>query len=62
MPADPWLARDGDHPVAEAMALAVLSLVACVGGDRVGAVQLARQAERISADPHGPVARACCPP
>jgi predicted ATPase/DNA-binding CsgD family transcriptional regulator len=53
------LARDGDHPVAEALALAVLSLVACVGGDRVGAVQLARQAERISAGLHGPTARVC---
>ncbi len=53
------LARGGDHPAAEALALAVLSLVACVGGDRVGAVQVARQAERISADLHGPVARAC---
>ncbi|MGD0703004.1 MAG: LuxR C-terminal-related transcriptional regulator [Trebonia sp.] len=53
------LARDGDHPAAEALALAVLSLVACVGGDRVGAVQLARQAERMSAGLHGPEARAC---
>ena len=53
------LARDGDDPVAEALALAILSLVACVGGDRVGAVQVARQAERISADLHGPVVRAC---
>ena len=41
------------------MAEAVLSLVACVGGDRVGAVQLARQAERISAGLHGPTARVC---
>jgi predicted ATPase/DNA-binding CsgD family transcriptional regulator len=53
------LARDGDHPAAEALALAVLSLVACVGGDRVGAVQLARLAERISAGLHGPEARVC---
>ncbi|HEY2079099.1 MAG TPA: LuxR C-terminal-related transcriptional regulator [Streptosporangiaceae bacterium] len=53
------LARDGDQPVAEALALAVLSLVACVGGDRSGAVQLARQAERISAGLHGPTARVC---
>ena len=53
------LARDGDEPAAEALALAVLSLVACVGGDRVGAVQLARQAERISAGLHGPTARVC---
>jgi predicted ATPase/DNA-binding CsgD family transcriptional regulator len=53
------LARDGDQPVAEALALAVLSLVACAGDDRVGAVQLARQAERISAGLHGPAVRAC---
>jgi DNA-binding CsgD family transcriptional regulator len=53
------LARGGDHPVAEALALAVLSVVACIGGDRVGAVQLARQAERISAGLHGPTARVC---
>ena len=53
------LARDSGHPAAEALALAVLSLVACVGGDRVGAVQLARQAERISAGLHGPAARVC---
>jgi predicted ATPase/DNA-binding CsgD family transcriptional regulator len=53
------LARDGDHPVDEALALAVLSLVACVGGDRVGAVQLARRAECISASLHGPTARMC---
>jgi predicted ATPase/DNA-binding CsgD family transcriptional regulator len=53
------LARDGDDPVAEPLALAILSLVACVGGDRAGAVQVARQADRISAGLHGPVARAC---
>jgi len=53
------LARDGGHPGAEALALAVLSLVACVVGDRVGAVQLARQAERILAGLHGPAARVC---
>ena len=53
------LARDGDHPVAEALALSVLSLIACVSGDHVGAVQLARQAERISAGLHGPTARVC---
>src|SRR6202035_4547256 len=40
------LARDGDDPVAEAQALAVLGLVACVVRDRVGAVQLAWQARR----------------
>ena len=54
------LAREGGYPVAEALALSVLSLVACVSGDRVGAVQLATQAERISASQHGPSARVCC--
>ena len=53
------LARDGDRPIAEALALAVLSLVACVGGDRTGAVQLARQAEAVAAGQHGPSARVC---
>ena len=54
------LARQGDYPLAEALALAVLSLVACVGGgDRVGAVQLARQAEQITAGRHGPLTRVC---
>jgi DNA-binding CsgD family transcriptional regulator len=53
------LTREGDYPLAEALALAVLSLVACAVGDRVGAVQLARQAERISAGLHGPAARVC---
>jgi predicted ATPase/DNA-binding CsgD family transcriptional regulator len=54
------LAREGDHPVAEARALAVLGLVACAAGDRVGAVQLARRAEQITAGRHGPMARVCC--
>jgi predicted ATPase/DNA-binding CsgD family transcriptional regulator len=54
------LAREGDHPVAEARALAVLGLVACAAGDRVGAVQLARQAEQIAVGRHGPMARVCC--
>ncbi|MGH3210517.1 MAG: LuxR C-terminal-related transcriptional regulator [Trebonia sp.] len=53
------LARDGDHPVAEALALAVLSLLACLSGDRAGAVQLAVQAERIAAGHHGATARVC---
>ena len=53
------LARDGDDPAAEALALAILSLVACVAGDRVGAVEVARQAERISAGLRGPAVRAC---
>jgi predicted ATPase/DNA-binding CsgD family transcriptional regulator len=54
------LAREGDHPVAEARALAVLGLVACAAGDRVGAVQLARRAEQITVGRHGPMARVCC--
>jgi predicted ATPase/DNA-binding CsgD family transcriptional regulator len=53
------LARDGDDVFAEALALAVLGLVACVVGDRVGAVQLARQAEQLTAGRHGPMARVC---
>jgi non-specific serine/threonine protein kinase len=53
------LAREGDQPIAEALALAVLGLVACVAGDRDGAVQLARQAEQIAAGRHGPTARVC---
>ena len=53
------LARDGDHPLAEALALAILSLVACVVGDREGAVQLTRQAEQLTADRHGRTTRVC---
>jgi len=53
------VARHGGQPAAEALALAILSLVACVGGDRAGAVQLARQAERISAGLQGPEVRVC---
>jgi predicted ATPase/DNA-binding CsgD family transcriptional regulator len=53
------LAREGDYPVIEALALAVLGLLACVAGDRHGAVQLARQAEQITAGMHGPMARVC---
>jgi DNA-binding CsgD family transcriptional regulator len=53
------LARDGDHPAAEAQALSVISLIACVGGDPDGAVQLARQAEGISTGLQGPTARMC---
>ena len=37
-------ARESDSPVAEALALAVLGLVATVAEDRVGAVQLAQRA------------------
>jgi predicted ATPase/DNA-binding CsgD family transcriptional regulator len=53
------LAREGDHPVIEALALAVLGLVACVADDREGAVQLARRAEEMTAGTHGPMARVC---
>ncbi len=53
------LAREGDHPASQALALAVLSLVACVAGDRHGAVQLASQVEQITADMHNPTARVC---
>ncbi|MGO9783966.1 MAG: LuxR C-terminal-related transcriptional regulator [Streptosporangiaceae bacterium] len=52
-------AREGDSPVAEALALAVLGLVACVVDDRVGAVQLARLAEQITTGQQGPTARVC---
>ena len=54
------LARDGGRPVAEAMALAVLSLSACVAGDRDGAVRLARQAEQITVGRRSPMTRPCC--
>jgi len=53
------LARQGDDPLAEARALAVLGLIACAAGDRVGAVQLARQAGKIIAGRDGPAARVC---
>jgi DNA-binding CsgD family transcriptional regulator len=53
------LARQGDDPLAEALALAVLGLVACAAGDRVGAVQLAGRSEQITAGRHGPAARVC---
>ena len=53
------VARERDDPLAEALAVAVLGLVACVAGDRNGAVQLARQAEQITAGRHGPAVRVC---
>jgi predicted ATPase/DNA-binding CsgD family transcriptional regulator len=53
------LAREGDYPVVEALALAVLALLACAVGDRDAAGQLARQAEQITAGMHGPTARVC---
>jgi predicted ATPase/DNA-binding CsgD family transcriptional regulator len=53
------LAREGDYPLAEATALAVLGLLACVAGDPAGAVQLARRAEQLTAGLTGPGARMC---
>jgi DNA-binding CsgD family transcriptional regulator len=53
------VAREGGYPVAEALALVVLSLVACVGDDRGGAVQLARLAEQIMVGRSGPTTRTC---
>jgi predicted ATPase/DNA-binding CsgD family transcriptional regulator len=53
------VARQGDHPASQALALAVLSLVACAGGDPDGAVQLASQVEQLTTDMHGPTARVC---
>jgi DNA-binding CsgD family transcriptional regulator/tetratricopeptide (TPR) repeat protein len=53
------LAREDNHRVSQALALAVLGLVACAAGDRSGAVQLASQAEQITAGLHHPTARAC---
>jgi len=53
------VARQGDHPASQALALAVLSLVACAGGDPDGAVQLASQVEQFTTDMHGPTARVC---
>jgi predicted ATPase/DNA-binding CsgD family transcriptional regulator len=53
------VARQGDHPNAEAQALGILGLIACVAGDRIGAVQLAGRAEQIVAVRHGPAARMC---
>jgi len=53
------LAREADDPVGEALALAVLGLVACAAHDRVGTVQLTRRAEQIMAGRHGPTTRVC---
>jgi predicted ATPase/DNA-binding CsgD family transcriptional regulator len=53
------VAREGDHPLAEALSLAVLGLVACTVDDRVGAVQMAQLAERLTAGKRGPTARVC---
>jgi predicted ATPase/DNA-binding CsgD family transcriptional regulator len=53
------LAREGGYPLAEALALVILGMLASVAGDRVGAVQLARRAEQITAGLHGLMARMC---
>jgi predicted ATPase/DNA-binding CsgD family transcriptional regulator len=53
------LARRGDVPVAEAQALAVLGLTACVVGDREGAVQMAGRAEEVMAGQKNAGARVC---
>jgi predicted ATPase/DNA-binding CsgD family transcriptional regulator len=53
------VARECNHPALQALALAVLSLVACAGGDPGGAVQLAGQVEQFTTDMHGPTARVC---
>src|SRR5260370_6381695 len=50
------LAREGDQPIAEALALAVLGLVACVAGHRVGAVPLAGPAAQVTVAGHAPLA------
>jgi predicted ATPase/DNA-binding CsgD family transcriptional regulator len=53
------LAREDGHPLGEAVALAVLGMLACVAGDRAGAVALAGRAEQITAGLRGPMARLC---
>jgi predicted ATPase/DNA-binding CsgD family transcriptional regulator len=53
------LARESDYPPGEALALAVLGLVACVTDDRVGARQLAQRSEQITASLRGPLSRVC---
>jgi non-specific serine/threonine protein kinase len=52
------LARDLGYPAGEALALAGLSNTAYSSGDLASAVQLARQAEQITADIPGWIARA----
>ena len=53
------LARELGHPAAEAEALADCSVTALYADDLNGAVQLARQAEQITADIPGWLARLC---
>jgi DNA-binding CsgD family transcriptional regulator/tetratricopeptide (TPR) repeat protein len=51
------LARELGYPAGEALALAGLSVAAYDGGDLASAVQLARQAEQVTADIPGWIAR-----
>jgi predicted ATPase/DNA-binding CsgD family transcriptional regulator len=53
------LARAGDRRAGEALALAVLGLMACVAGDRAGAVELAGRAEVIAVSQPGGMSRTC---
>jgi non-specific serine/threonine protein kinase len=53
------VAREIDHPLGEALALAVLSSAAFCAGDAGDAVLLARQAQQIPADIPGMLARRC---
>jgi DNA-binding CsgD family transcriptional regulator/tetratricopeptide (TPR) repeat protein len=53
------LARELGYPAGEALALAGLSIAALCAGDLDGAVRLARQAQQITADIPGSIARMC---
>jgi DNA-binding CsgD family transcriptional regulator len=53
------LARELGYPAGEALALAGVSITALCGGDLDGAVRLARQAQQITADIPGSIARMC---
>ena len=53
------LAREVGYPAGEALALTDLSIAAKNAGDLGGAVRLARQAEQITADIPGQIARSC---
>ena len=52
-------ARGVGYPIGEALALAGVSIATLCAGDLDGAVQLARQAQQITADIPGSVARMC---
>ena len=53
------MTRELGYPAGEALALAVLGIVACYAGDLGSAVQLARKAQQVPADIPGWIARAC---